>query len=75
MLSGKTGHLILVCAYTKTGSLVLQEDSEEIDDSSMEDIEEPVAWERPAGVGMPGQLKTLTLVNFMCHEHLSVDFG
>ncbi len=34
-----------------------------------------VAWERPPGVGMPGQLKSLTLVNFMCHEHLHIEFG
>ena len=56
-------------------SLVMQEESEEIKDDVMEDVEESVAWERPAGVGMPGQLKTLTLINFMCHEHLKVDFG
>ena len=34
-----------------------------------------VAWARPEGVGMPGQLKSLTLVNFMCHEHLQMEFG
>lgn len=47
----------------------------EDEDDTMEDIKEHQAWERPAGVGMPGQLKTITLVNFMCHEHLKVDFG
>ena len=41
----------------------------------MEDIVEVPAWERPPGVGMPGQLKNLTIVNFMCHEHLHVEFG
>ena len=56
---------------------MIQVESEKIDDDDdvMMDTEEAVAWERPSGVGMPGQLKTLTLVNFMCHEHLKVDFG
>ena len=53
----------------------MQESSEEIDDDVMEELEEHVSWERPAGVGMPGQLKSLTIVNFMCHEHLKVDVG
>lgn len=41
----------------------------------MEDNEVAPVWERPPGVGMPGQLKSITLVNFMCHEHLQMEFG
>ena len=33
------------------------------------------AWNRPPGVGRPGQLKKIILVNFMCHEHLAMEFG
>lgn len=29
----------------------------------------------PSGQARAGQVATITLVNFMCHEHLTMDFG
>ncbi|KAK9816925.1 hypothetical protein WJX72_007128 [[Myrmecia] bisecta] len=43
------------------------------------EMEEEVAavrdWVRPPGTGLPGHLKTVRLENFMCHEHLEVEFN
>ena len=52
--------IVLKALYTKVG---------------LTQVPAEIAWNRPEGVGLPGQLKSLVLKNFMCHEHLKMIFG
>ena len=59
---------IWICCAQKCSTSAFSE-------SSCVQVKPIVSWKRPEGVGIPGQLKKLVLVNFMCHEHLHMSFG
>lgn len=73
MVLANTNNIELIIALKLKPAHLQPEEDEDVD--MLEELQEVPAWDRPPGVGMLGQLKNLTLVDFMCHEHLFVEFG
>eukprot|EP00884_Botryococcus_braunii_P004090 jgi/Botrbrau1/13682/Bobra.0378s0013.1 len=63
----KTSHTKDLSPETKSPDQLVQADDTDV-------VMGEALWERPPGIGNPGQIKWVLLENFMCHEHFKMEF-